>query len=264
MVLQKDAWTKAFLLSDLLLNEGDSLPAQFLGVAEDGSPDAGGGSQVRKELTERFDREPTVILDVLEAAEIVIPGNAATGAGNAAIVFRDMDVDAIGSEQIDRFAHVGFFDVAVKRVDHRLDVGMMNVFEELLCLGGGIDEILFESIQKFERDHHPDGLSIVSGGPEEFDRSGVLHLRRALAGEEAKSLGERAAHDGAAERFGAIEILFDGVEGGLAFGRIVRDRVGTLAEDRDGGAPRPAFLLNWPIFWAVSRLQLMRGHSSPS
>src|SRR5262245_54688150 len=109
---------QAVLPSPAALDEGDALGVDVLGAGKEIAPDSRGGGEVRQSAAEGLDREPAVVLHLLEGLERCIPVDL-TGPWRAAIVLADMHVGEDRRDRADGGCRVLFLDVGMKAVIHR-------------------------------------------------------------------------------------------------------------------------------------------------
>src|SRR5262245_30609412 len=74
------------------LDQAEPVGVHFFRGGKEVAPDAGGGGEVGQGAAEGLDDHPAVVADLAEGAEGFVPGDVA-GAGGAAVVFGDVDVD---------------------------------------------------------------------------------------------------------------------------------------------------------------------------
>src|SRR5215211_6939809 len=151
------SYEHAVLLS-LGAQEGESVPDEGVGISDHVAPQRRGAHEVLVYVGEGFHHECATIVDVLEAAEDRVPVDVGSPR-RAAVGLGEVDVTEPGSQRDDRLVEALLFYVHVVRVEVDEDVGLVYPVQQLIGLGGKVDEIRLVAVDGLDTE-----LDTVFGG----------------------------------------------------------------------------------------------------
>ena len=155
-----------------------------------------------------------VVAARLQARPERVPVDLA-GAGDAAVVLRDVDVDRLGRARGDRLRLVLLLDVRVEAVVHHLQRRVVDRADEAGRVGGGRQEVVLEPVEVLDREPDVPRLGLLGDLAQGVDAGLELVVGRPVAREVADGRVDRPAEDLAVERRAAVEDLLEVGDGRL-------------------------------------------------
>src|SRR5690606_37288730 len=131
-----------------LLHEAQRIAGQRDFILVHPPPNFGRGCDFRQRQTKRLDDHPTVVADVGDAVEGLLPIDATLPRG-AAIVLTDVHVVELFRAAAERRANALLFDVGVEGVVHHAAGRMVHFADKLGRIRSAVEKVGFEAVEPF-------------------------------------------------------------------------------------------------------------------
>jgi hypothetical protein len=174
--------------------EGKGLPSQLVFAVEQLPPNPGGGGEVRQEVAECFDGEPTVVADLAQGVEGRVPSDG-SASGYTAVVLGDMHVRDPVPGPPDRIRRVLFLDVGVEGIEVDATARMSDLIYKPNGLIQRIQVIELEPVDDFLGKDDPHLLGVLSYSVQVVDAASPLAFGWTSSCEDAERDLMRAAQD---------------------------------------------------------------------
>ena len=113
------------------------------------APNGRGGGQRGLRLRKRLDGQPAVVANFLQHFENALPIHVA-GAGNAAIVFRNVHVAKFLGDGAQSLSGMPLLDVRMKGVKVDFHVGRAHVVHQAGGVFEGVEEVGLEAVERLD------------------------------------------------------------------------------------------------------------------
>ena len=149
--------TRVVCIQCLRAKELDTAESDRLRCGSEIAPDRRRCRQGAQSKAEAFNREPPVVANLIHRGKELLPCDV-PGTRSASIVFTRVQMLEMRRRMTHGVANRFLFDVGVKRIQQDPDRRFPDRITQLRCIGDGVEEVRFESVQRLERDFDTGGL----------------------------------------------------------------------------------------------------------